>query len=262
MLESAVKIPLYKEDLEYIGRHGVPVVIVYNGRDHFVPSIIMSQVEYNQWKLSILVKFAEASLDVIDDVDSDFVSPEVAVHLTNMKEQFLTTRALCSEEAPPAKTAAAAARVRKSHEPLFSSAIPSCGVPRSSVGYPLTSSHVPSTPSRCTSRKGKTGPKQHICQICGIAKSRKSDLKDHLSDVHHIRSPRVCNSCKKQFKYKKGLKQHEKNQHEGKFKHNCEEEDCNFGTDSKLFQTHRVRFHDESPPNKTSVRKSLMDKVC
>ena len=91
MLESAVEIPLYKEDLEYIDRQGVPVVIVYNGRDHFVPSIIMSQVEYNQWKLSILVKFAEASLDVIDDVDSNFVSPEVAVHLTNMKEQFLTT---------------------------------------------------------------------------------------------------------------------------------------------------------------------------
>ena len=37
MLESAVEIPLYKEDLEYIDRQGVPVVIVYNGRDHFVP---------------------------------------------------------------------------------------------------------------------------------------------------------------------------------------------------------------------------------
>ena len=76
------------------------MVILYNGRDHFVPSIIMNQVEYNQWKLSILVTFAEASLDVIDDVDSNFVSPEVAVHLTNMKQQFLTTRALHSEEHP------------------------------------------------------------------------------------------------------------------------------------------------------------------
>ena len=131
------------------------MVIVYNGRDHFVPSIIMSQVEYNKWKLSILVKFAEASLDVIDDVDSNFVSPEVAVHLTNMKEQFLTTRALCSEEASPAKTASAAARVRKSYGPLFSSAIPASGVPHSPVGSPLTSSHVPSTPPKCTSRKWK-----------------------------------------------------------------------------------------------------------
>ena len=102
----------------------------------------------------------------------------------------------------------------------------------------------------------ETGPKQHICHICGIAKSRKSDLKDHLSDVHHIGSPRVCNICKKKFKYKKGLKQHEKTQHEGKFKHNCEEDDCNFGTDGKqLFQTHRVRFHDESPPKKYQCKK-------
>ena len=103
MLESAVEIPLYKEDLEYIDRQGVPVVTVYNGREHFVPSTIMSQVECNKWRLSILVKFAKASLDVIDDVDSNFVSPKVPVHLTNMKEQFLTTIALCSEEASPAK---------------------------------------------------------------------------------------------------------------------------------------------------------------
>ena len=71
----------------------------------------MSQVEYNQWKLSILVKFAEASLDVIDDVDSNFVSPEYAVHLTSKREQLLTAKALCSEEASPAETAAAAAKV-------------------------------------------------------------------------------------------------------------------------------------------------------
>ena len=176
----------------------------------------------------------KASLDVIDDVNSNFVSPEVAFHLTSMREQFLTTRALCSEEASPAETAAApaAARVRKSHGPLFSSAILASGVPQSPVGSPLTSSHEPSTPSRCTSRKGKTGPKQHICHICGIAKIRKSDLKDHLSDTHHIGCPRVCNICKKKFKSKRRLKQHEKNQHEGKFKHSCED-DCNFGTDSK-----------------------------
>ena len=121
-----------------------------------------------------------------------------------MREQFLTTRALCSEEASPAKVAAAAARVRKSHGSLSSSAIQASGVPQSPVCSPLTSSHVPSTPPRCTSRKGKTCPKQHICHICGIAKSRKSDLKDHLSDVHHIGSPRVCNICKKKFIYKKG----------------------------------------------------------
>ena len=162
------------------------MVIVYNGRDHFVPSTIMSQMEYNQWKLSILVKFAEASLDVTDDVDSNIVSPEVAVHLTSIGEQFLTTRALCFEEASPAETAAAAARVRKSHGPLFSSALPASGVPESPVGSPVIFSHVPSTPPRHTSRKGKTGPKQHPVHICGIAKTRKSDLKDHLSDAHHI----------------------------------------------------------------------------
>ena len=193
MVESAVEIPLYKEDLEYTDSQRVQVVIIYNGRDHFVPSTIMSHVQYNQWKLSILMKFAEASLHVIDDVDSNFVSPEVAVHSTSIREQFLTTRTLFTEEASPAKTAVVATRVQKSHGPLFFTAILASGVPQSPVGSPFISSHVPSTPHRCTSRKGKTGPKQHICHICGIAKSRKSDLKDHLSDVHQIGSSRVCN---------------------------------------------------------------------
>ena len=70
-----------------------------------------------------------------------------------------------------------------------------------------------------------------------------------------LEAPQSATSAGKSLKYKKGLKQHEKKQHEGKFKHSCEDH-CNFGTDSKqLFQTHRVRFHDESPPKKYQCKK-------
>ena len=95
----------------------------------------------------------------------NFVSPEVGTHLTSMREQFLPTRGLCSEEASPAETVAAAAMVRKTHGPLFSSVIPTSAVPQSPVGSPLTSSHVPSTPPRPTSRKGKTSPNQHMSHL-------------------------------------------------------------------------------------------------
>ena len=48
------------------------------------------------------------------------------------------------------------------------------------------------------------------------------------------------------MKTKKGLKEHMKKVHEKVFKHNCPEEDCNFGTQSlQLYKTHRVRHHGE-----------------
>ena len=57
MIESAHETVLYPEDLQHIDRQDMPVVIGYNGIDHFVSSIILSTIEYNQWKLEILVKY-------------------------------------------------------------------------------------------------------------------------------------------------------------------------------------------------------------
>ena len=81
---------------------GIPLVIGYNGRDHFALSCIMSPAEYNQWKLQILVKLIEASCEVIDDISSGYISPEISTHLASLKDYLTTTQALCSESALPA----------------------------------------------------------------------------------------------------------------------------------------------------------------
>ena len=79
----------------------------------------MSPAEYNQWKLQILVKLSEASCEVIDDISSDYFSPEVSAHLAHLKDDLTTTLALCSESAAPAVAAQAVAKVRKKHGTLF-----------------------------------------------------------------------------------------------------------------------------------------------
>ena len=81
IIESPHETVLYPEDLQHIDRQGMPVVIAYNGIDHFLPSIILSTAKYNQWKLEILVKLSEASLYVLEDIDFNQVSPEVLAHL-------------------------------------------------------------------------------------------------------------------------------------------------------------------------------------
>ena len=74
MIESAHQTVLNPEDLWHIDRQGMPVAIGYNGIDHFVPSIILSTAEYNQWKLEILVKLSGACQDAVEDADLNQVS--------------------------------------------------------------------------------------------------------------------------------------------------------------------------------------------
>ena len=154
----------------------MPLVIGYNGRDHFAPRCIMSQVEYNQWKLQILVKQSEASCEVIDDISSDYISPEVSAHLASLKDDLTTTQALWSESAAPAVAAQAAAKVKKKHGPLFVrvpgiSSQPTPASSHSSV-IPGTSSQQCPVPSKSAKSKKKQ-QKIHICPHCGMQKDQE-----------------------------------------------------------------------------------------
>ena len=198
MVESVHETILYPEDLQHIDRQGMPVVTGYNGIDHFVSSVILSTAEYNQWKLEILVKLPEASLDVLEDIALNQFSPEVSAHLGTLKQTLSMTTELCSERTLPAVAAAAAAKVRRAHGPLFGQAPGASGSPPRS---PIPSSQV-SSGSRPAKRKRKES-KIYQCHICGVQKTRKSDMDDHLSVEHKIGTPRKCNICGKLLKSQK-----------------------------------------------------------
>ena len=95
MLESAHELPLYPSDLQNIDRQGMPIVILYNGRDHSVPSMIMAVAEYNQWKLEKLSKLHSASLEILEDEDHQYVFPELSVHLNTLQDNLKTTVTMC-----------------------------------------------------------------------------------------------------------------------------------------------------------------------
>ena len=56
MFESVHVQELYAGDFDYIERPGTPLVVVYNGSNHFCPSLVMSPKDYNKWKLNNLLK--------------------------------------------------------------------------------------------------------------------------------------------------------------------------------------------------------------
>lgn len=184
----------------------MPIVILYNGRDHFMPSMLMSVIEYNQWKLEILSKLSSASLEILEDVDHQYVSPKLSVHLNTSQDNLKTTVTICSDTAAPAVVAAASAAIRKSHGPLFGQAT---ATSPASPGSSIPSAKQPSLPLRSAKKRRKKPPKEYICNKCGSVKTRQSDLDDHLLVEHQIDSPRKCLLCIKNFTSTRSLKQHQ-----------------------------------------------------
>ena len=213
------------------------------------PSCIISPAEHNQWMLQILVKLSEASCEVIDDISSDYISQEVSAHLASLKDDLTTTHALCSESAASAVVAQAVAKVRKKHGPLFVrvpgiSSQPAPASSHSSV-IPGTSSQQSPIPFKSAKRKKKQ-QKIHIFPHCGMQKTRKSDMDDHLATSHGIGCPRLCSFCGKNMKTKKCVKEHENKVQRKMYKHKCPKKTHKFGTQSiQLYKTHRVRHHGE-----------------
>ena len=91
----------------------MPIVILYNGSDHFCPTCVMSQAEFTEWKLEVLVKLSTAAREVIDDTDTQFVSQEAAAYLVTLDENLKTAQQLLSEDTDPAVAVSAAAEVRR-----------------------------------------------------------------------------------------------------------------------------------------------------
>ena len=73
-VESAHIHELYPGDFDYIDRPEPPVVVVYNGSNHFCSSLVMSPKDYNKWKLNTLVTFSQAALQIISKVDEQHIS--------------------------------------------------------------------------------------------------------------------------------------------------------------------------------------------
>ncbi|GAA41148.1 zinc finger protein 271 [Clonorchis sinensis] len=54
---------------------------------------------------------------------------------------------------------------------------------------------------------------RHICDICGAASSRKSDVLRHVRQVHEEEGGHICELCNKRFSRLYGLKKHVKTLH-------------------------------------------------
>ena len=229
-----------------------PIVLGFNGRDHYFPTVPSTVHEFNEWKVVHQVgPLLTGVLLAIEDVD--FKDPR----LTDQKKQSLQTVKTCILQNLPTISKEShttyQSKIRKSVGPVF--AQPGSHTGSSASGEPeVSSSHLPDPPTTSsttqhdsTKKKGKGKRKKYICQHCGEGKDRKPDLTGHLWTKHNVGEPIICTlgECGgKSYSTLSSLRQHKRTIHQGKYNFNCQYENCKYGTESKdQLLTHKATKH-------------------
>ena len=69
MIELAYEAKFYKGDYSNVDRTGIPIVLVHNSSNHYVPTVILNREEYAQWQLELVGKIGKCFLNEIHEVD-------------------------------------------------------------------------------------------------------------------------------------------------------------------------------------------------
>ena len=233
--QSAYSLELDEKDFRSIPKNQYPIVIAYNGRDHFTPTIPISEKEFLSWKVNkefgsllaatLLVakelnrpgvpaaaaKGIRAIEKVVEDNLPKISKPSQAYYKTLMKKTSV-------HRGPPVQPA-----------PDVPGGSGSSGRPSSSAT--LGADPVPEEEQQ--EEEPSTSAQGYKCEHCGVVKGRKPDLRGHLWSKHGLGEPIVCNmgDCDgRSFAHPSSLKQHQRTQHSGNFKFECEK--CDYKTDS------------------------------
>ena len=86
LLESAYEFFLYDEDITHIDKQSVPIVLGYNNQKmHYVPTQIISQTAYNEFKLSCAYQLIKASLNIMRPINPNLVPVTLLPKFANLK---------------------------------------------------------------------------------------------------------------------------------------------------------------------------------
>ena len=76
MIESACERKLQPDDFKNIDRKGTEVVLSYNGKNHYCPTLIISQKDFVTWQLQCVGHMASATLTFINGIDQNNCTPQ------------------------------------------------------------------------------------------------------------------------------------------------------------------------------------------
>ena len=277
MVQSAYDVKLLEKDFKHIQKNNYPIVIVYNGRDHFVPTITTSEKDFLAWKIhhefgSLLA----ATLLISQECDRPGVPAATASSIRAVRDCLQQHLPKISKKGHTKYLTIRSKAVKTHRGPGVNprtSTVPGTPAFPSDTPQPGPSSSTSATPGESCDPAGaeeeeeESSVKGYKCQHCGVIKARKPDLRGHIWSVHKLGTPIVCNlgNCNnKSFSAESSLKQHIRTQHHGQYKHSCKR--CTFHTDnlenlvSHMYQKHKVVAKDKATGKKCISRCVLCGK--
>ena len=246
----------------------IPIVVAFNGLDHFVGTSVLSMEEQNLFRIRMMVSHLEHASDIYHEIDWGNTSAPMKEAMSQLKFNVDSVQ-----------TAITSSFRQMQGVPVIVSP------PQTPPARPSISSATPSTaPHEDSARKhGEVRAKvrrkrnihpadrPHVC-ACGAAFARSNDLEDHRLSVHE-KTVFHCDQCSQPFKYKKTLIRHMREQHQAAegCKYHCKKDKCNFGSDDKdVVKRHMIKRHGEGYKQKCRHCNKLVsllgtrkhDKVC
>ena len=231
MVQSCHTTLLDPGDFAEIQNNAYPLVVCYNGKDHFTPTRPSTQSKFYKWKLNMeLGPIVSASLLVIEELDRQKLAPAVLTAVNQLEDTIVQTLPIISPRSLSSHLKAVVACNKAG--PLHRGPVlqPSGDQVSSSNTQPAldpasTSANLLSLPDADEPEAPeeppvkRRGPKKYICHICGVVKPRKPDLTGHLWFAHKQGDPIVCDRppCTGQsFSTRASLKKHIESQHKKK----------------------------------------------
>ena len=90
MVQSCHTTLIEEADFKDIQKNAYPIVVCYNGRDHFIPMRPSSQSKFLKWKLNKeLGPIVSAALLVIEELDRPKLSPAVLTAVNQLEDTIV-----------------------------------------------------------------------------------------------------------------------------------------------------------------------------
>ena len=201
MVQSCHTTLLEEADFKDIQKNAYPIVVCYNGRDHFTPMRTSSQSKFLKWKLNKeLGPIVSAALLVIEELDRPKLSPAVLTAVNQLEDTIVQTLPTISPTSLSSHLKAVAAWnkaiplhrgpvLQPGGEQVSSDAHPA--LDPASISANLLS--LPDTDQPLQRNHQLEGEVQkNMCVTTGVVKPRKPDLTGHLWKVHREGEPIIC----------------------------------------------------------------------
>ena len=241
MVQSCHTTLIDEPDFQNMQKNAYPIVLCFNGKDHFTPTKPSSESKFYSWKLNKeLGPIVSASLLVIEELDKHKLAPAVLTAINQSEDTICQTLPVFSPTSLSSHLKAVA--VHGTRQALCTGGLCFSQVEsrflllmlsRHWTLPPHLQTHFPFQMQinlkhqRNHKLEGGGGPKKYICHICGVVKPRKPDLTGHLWFAHQQGDPIVCDRppCTGQsFSTRASLKKHIESQHKKKWPYKCK--DC------------------------------------